>query len=197
MTNASVKPQPAAVAGHTARVIVTRIMSRIDAWYHRRHQLRPLGPALHVGRSAYIGPEIQFADGTVLRTGEMIGTLHFNNASISAIGDGTLQRTGFRFARLMRESLRALAVSAQNDPWLHDVRVYHGITWMPAHGNVVGFESRPLPATLRNRFIKAYLRLLLWTFAPASRTRQRAVIEPRAYWLTRNTLAQNVGKLKA
>lgn len=179
------------------RALVTRIMNRIDAWYHRRHQLRPLGPALHVGCSPYRGPELQFADGTILRDGEMIGTLHFNNASISAIGEGTMQRTGFRFARLMRESLRALAVSSRNDPWLCDIRVYHGITWMPAHGNVVGFESRPLPVTLRNRFIKAYLRVLLWTFAPASRTRQRAVVEPRAYWLTRDTLAQNVGKLKA
>jgi hypothetical protein len=97
----------------------------------------------------------------------------------------------------MRESLRTLAQSAQEDPLLRDIHVYHGVTWLPAHGSVVGFESRPLPTTLRNRMIRWYLQLLLWTFAPASRTRKRAVVEPRAYWLTRQALAQNVGKLKA
>jgi hypothetical protein len=156
-----------------------------------------LGPALHIGCERYRGPDLQFADGTVLRDNEWIGTLHFNNASISAIGEGSMQRTGFRFARLMRESLRTLAQSAQEDPQLRDIHVYHGVTWLPAHGGVVGFESRPLPATLRNRMIRWYLQLLVWTFAPASRTRKRAVVEPRAYWLTRQALAQNVGKLKA
>lgn len=178
------------------RVIVRKIMGRIDARYQRKHRLRPLGPALHIGYQRYHGPELQFADGTVLRDNELIGMLHFNNASISALGDGSMQRTGFGFARLMRESLRMLARSAHDDPQLCDIRVYHGITWLPAHGNVVGFESRPLPATLRNRIIRWYLRLLLWTFAPATRTRKRAVIEPRAYWLTRQALTQNVGKLK-
>jgi hypothetical protein len=179
-----------------ARALVQRLMARIDNWYFHRHQLRPLGPALHIGCSRYRGPDLQFADGTVLRDNEVIGELHFNNASLSTIGDNSTHRTGFRFARLMRQSLRTLAESALSDPLLRDIRVYHGVTWLPEHGNVVGFESRPLAATMRNRFIRGYLRLLLWTFAPASRKRARAVIEPRDYWLTRDTLAQNVGKLK-
>jgi hypothetical protein len=180
----------------TARAIVQRVMAGIDAWYYRRHRLRPLGPALHIGCSRYRGPDMQFADGTVLRDNDLVGTLHFNNASIAAIGEGSLHRTGFRFARLMRQSLRTLAESAQTDPELRDVRVYYGISWLPEHGGVVGFESKPLPATFGSRVRTAYMRLLLWTFAPASRTRARAVVKPRAYWLTRATLAQNLKKLK-
>jgi len=178
------------------RDLVRRIMSRIDAWYYRKHQLRAVGPALHIGCSRYRGPDMEFADGTVLRDNEMIGMLHFNNASLSSLGEGSVQRAGFRFARLMRQSLRMLAESAQNDPELRDIRVYYGVTWLPDHGNVVGFVSKPLPATLRNRFIKAYLRLLMWTFAPKTKARQQVDVQPRAYWLTRGTLAENVGKLK-
>lgn len=178
------------------RGFVRSIMSRIDARYYRRHQLRAVGPALHIGCSRYRGPDMEFADGTVLRDNEMYGTLHFNNASLWAIGEGSAHRTGFRFARLMRQSLRMLAENSHDDPALRDIRVYYGITWLPDHGNVVGFVSKPLPATWRNRFIQAYLRLLLWTFAPASRKRKRAVVQPRAYWLTRETLTQNLGKLK-
>jgi hypothetical protein len=178
------------------RDLVRRIMSRIDAWYYRKHRLRPVGPALHIGCSRYRGPDMEFDDGTVLRDNEMIGMLHFNNASLSSLGEGSVQRTGFRFARLMRQSLRLLADAAQSDPELRDVHVYCGITWLPDHGNVVGFTSRPLPSTLRNRFIKAYLRLLLWTFAPVTKASKRVDVQPRAYWLTRGMLAQNVGKLK-
>jgi len=180
----------------TRKDLVRSLMSRIDAWYYRKHRLRPVGPALHIGCSRYHGPDMEFADGTVLRDNEMIGMLHFNNASLSALGAGSVQRAGFRFARLMRQSLHALAENSQSDPELRDIHVYYGITWLPDHGNVVGFTSQPLPLTLRNRFIKAYLRLLLWTFAPVTKASRRADVQPRAYWLTKGTLAQNVGKLK-
>jgi hypothetical protein len=180
----------------TSRDLVRRIMNRIDAWYYERHQLRPVGPALHIGCSRYRGPDMEFADGTVLRDNEMIGTLHFNNAGLSALGDGSVHRAGFRFARLMRQSLRMLAENSESDPELRNIRVYYGITWLPDHGNVVGFVSKPLPGTLRNRLIKTYLRLLMWTFAPKTKATKRAAVQPRAYWLTRGTLAQNLGKLK-
>jgi hypothetical protein len=177
------------------RDVVRRMMGRIDAWYYRKHQLRPVGPALHVGCTRYHGPDMEFADGTVLRDNEMIGMLHFNNASMSSMGEGSVHRAGFRFARMMRQSLRILAENSHGDPELQDIRVYYGITWLPDHGDVVGFVSKPLPMTLRNRWIRFYLRLLMWTFAPATKARKQADVQPRAYWVTRGTLAQNVGKL--
>src|SRR5262245_35664022 len=97
------------------------ILGRVDAWYSRRHQLRSLGPVLLLGRAQYRGEEIRFEDGTVLRDNDPIGRLHFNNASIAALGEGSMHRVGFRFARLMRESLRRLADAAQSDPTLQDL----------------------------------------------------------------------------
>jgi hypothetical protein len=173
-----------------------RALGLIDAWYYRRHRLRTLGPVLYLGQTRYRGPELRFADGTLLRDNDPIGRLHFNNASIAALGDGSMQRVGFGFARLMRESLRALAEVAHSDPALRDVRVFQGMTWLPAHGEVVGFVSTPMPRTWRTRLLARHFRMLMWVFAPAARIRAREHAEPRFYWLTRTALTQNLGKLK-
>lgn len=177
------------------RRLALTVLSRVDRWYQRKHRLRALGPVLRIGCVRYRGPQREFPDGTVLRENEWIGELHFNNSSIAAIGDGSLHRTGFRFAKLMRESLRMLAEAAQSDAELRSIAVYHGVTWIPDHGNVVGFVTTPRPKTWRTRILGAYMKLLMWTFAPASRTRERANTEPRDYWLTQRMLTQNAHKL--
>jgi hypothetical protein len=177
------------------RHLAIKILSRVDAWYERRHRLRPLGPVLRIGYVRYRGPQREFEDGTVLRENEVIGRLHFNNASIAAIGEGSLHRAGFRFAKLMRESLRTLAAASQSDPELRAIRVYHGVTWIPAHGDVVGFVSTPRARSWRTRVLAGYFKLLRWTFAPSARTRARSAAEPRDYWLTRRMLVRNAHKL--
>ncbi|HEY6644052.1 YkoP family protein [Povalibacter sp.] len=173
-----------------------RMLGWVDAWYYRRYRLRTLGPVLFLGKARYRGPSLQFDDGTLLQENDSIGRLHFNNASIAALGEGSMQRVGFRFARLMRESLRQLDQMARVDPSLSDVRVFQGVTWLPAHGQVVGFVSTPLPKDFRWRLLTAHFRLLSWVFAPAAKIRDRDDAEPRLYWLTRDALAKNVGKLK-
>jgi hypothetical protein len=175
--------------------LARKTLERIDRWYYRRHRLRTLGPVLYLGRSRYRGPELRFEDGTLLRDNDPIGRLHFNNASIAALGEGSMQRVGFRFAKMMRESLHTLAEAAQSDPSLRDLAVFQGVTWIPAHGAVVGFVSTPMPKTWKTRLLASHFRLLSWVFAPAARIRERRA-EPRLYWLTRAALAQNVGKLK-
>lgn len=173
-----------------------RILGWVDAWYYRRHKLQTLGPVLFVGRTRYHGPELRFEDGTLLRENDFIGRLHFNNASIAALGEGSMHRVGFRFARLMRESLRKLAEAAHTDPTFADVRVFQGTTWIPAHGEVVGFVSTPLPKSWKTWWLSAHFKMLMWVFAPSARIRGREQAEPRLYWLTREALSRNLGKLK-
>lgn len=177
------------------RALLRRVLERVDGWYSRKHQLRPLGPVLLIGYARYRGPELQFDDGTRLRDNDPIGRLHFNNASIAAVGEGSIHRVGLRFARLMRQSLRDLAEFAQSDPLFRDVRVYQGVTWIPAHGEVVGFVSTPMPRTWRSRLLRPHFKLLMWAFAPAAAIRARAA-EPRLYWLTQTALLHNLRKLK-
>lgn len=181
------------------RAPIRRMLEAIDAWYYRRHRLYALGPVLYLGRDRYRGPDLDFDDGTSLRDKEPIGRLHFNNASIAALGEGSLHQTGLRFARVMRLSLLRLAECAHSNPEFQDVRVFQGVTWIPEHGKVVGFVSRPLPQGLRTLLLAAYFRLLLWAFAPAALTRQKfsqtGGAKPRVYWLTRTALQRNLDKL--
>lgn len=176
--------------------LAQRALALVDAWYYRRYKLKTLGPVLFVGRTHYRGPELKFDDGTLLRDNDVIGRLHFNNASIAALGEGSMHRVGFRFARLMRESLRKLAEAAHNDPAFADVRVFQGTTWIPSHGEVVGFVSTPMPKTWKTRLLSAHFKMLMWVFAPAARIRNREQAEPRLYWLTREALSRNLDKLK-
>lgn len=181
------------------RAPIRKLLEAVDAWYYRRHRLHALGPVLYLGRDSYRGPDLHFDDGTSLRDKEPIGRLHFNNASIAALGEGSLHQTGLRFARVMRLSLLRLAECAHSNPEFQDVRVFQGVTWIPEHGKVVGFVSKPLPQGLRTLLLAAHFRLLLWAFAPAAKTRQKISqtggAEPRVYWLTRTALQRNLDKL--
>ena len=133
---------------------------------------------------------MRFEDGTLLRDNDPIGRLHFNNASIAALGEGSLNRVGFRFAKLMRQSLRALAEVAQSDPSLRDVSVFQGMTWLPAHGEVVGFVSTPMPKSWRTR--------LSPSLSPADERVRAGGAHSRAQrgaavvWLTREALIRNL-----
>ncbi|AMN45719.1 hypothetical protein ACG33_01075 [Steroidobacter denitrificans] len=178
------------------RWISRKALSLVDTGYLRWRRLRPLGPALYLECTRYRGPELRFEDGTLLRDKDALGRLHFNNANIAALGEGSMHRVGLRFAKLMRESLRHLAEAASSDPQLQDVRVFQGVTGMPAHGEVVGFVSTPLPRTWRSRLLAGHFRLLIWVFAPAARIRARARTEPRLYWLTRSALMRNLHKFE-
>ena len=171
-------------------------MERVDVWYNRRHRLQAVGQVLLVGRVRYRGPEKLFPDGTLLRPDDVIGQLHFSNRNIAGLGASSNTKfTTFRFARLMRESLRLLVHSAHNDPVLSTISVFTGVTWIPAHGDIVGFISEPLPKTWRNWWLGPYFKLLSWTFAPSAAGRERRNAQPRVYWLTRTMLAQNLKKL--
>jgi len=176
------------------RSAARKTLSAIDGWYFRKHHLQTLGPVLYLGRSRYRGPEVHFEDGTSLRDNEPIGRLHFNNASIAALGEASLHRTGLRFAKLMRLSLYRLAQCAQSNPDFSDVSVFEGVTWIPEHGTVVGFVSKPVPRSMRRLLLTAHFRLLLWAFAPSAQTRARGGAEPRVYWMTRTALSRNLGK---
>lgn len=189
------RPQPSSPESPTdwVRQITQSALCKVDDRYHRRHGLQPIGEVLYAGRARYHGPAREFADGTRLTPGDFIGTLHFNNARFPRIEADTATRAALRFARLMLESMRILADRARQDAGFADLTVYHAVSWLPPHGQRIGFITEPFPDGPRKRLIAAYFRLLVWAFAPAEQTRVAARPDPTVYWLTRKELRRRFG----
>jgi processive 1,2-diacylglycerol beta-glucosyltransferase len=178
------------------RQITQSCLRRVDDLYRNRHRLQPVGEVLYVGRSRYRGPAMEFADGTRLAPGDLVGTLHFNNARFPKIEADTSRRAAWRFVRLMLESVHILADRARQDPMFSDLAIYHAVSWLPPHGQWMGFITEPFPDGPKKRLIAAYFRLLVWAYAPAEQTRASARPDPTIYWLTHKELLRRFGDVR-
>jgi hypothetical protein len=177
------------------RLALRSALSRVDKLYRLRHRLRPVGPVLFVGRARYAGPPRQFADGTRLLPGDVLGTLHFNNARIAALEALTPTAIALRFRRLLLESLGTLAQLGSEGGPFDDVAVFQGIGWW-RQGETIGFLSEAFPEGRRKRFLTLHIGLLVWAFAPRFSTALAARPEPRISWITRAALIKRFGKAK-
>lgn len=171
----------------SARLLVRRCLTAIDLVYRRLHRLRRVGSMLLIGQTRYRGPSRSFPGGTTLEPGDLLGTIHFDNASIAALETGTPAATGLKFARQLLRSLRSLGELVARDEAFRDVTVFQGIGWI-RHGAEVGFIHEPHPPGYRQRFLAWYLRLLVWAFAAEERTAELSRPEVTVSWLTRDVL---------
>ncbi|HYJ17918.1 MAG TPA: hypothetical protein VEW72_01960 [Burkholderiales bacterium] len=164
-------------------------LGRIDGYYQRANDLQAVGPVLYLGRARYQGPAIRFEDDTPLDSGDEVGILHFNNIRFSQMESGTSAAAALGFARLMLESMHDLAERAFQDPAFCNLAVFHAVSWLPAHGQRIGFVTKPFPFGWKRRLLIVWFQLLVWAFAPARQSR-RARPDPHFYWLTRKSLLQ-------
>ncbi len=161
----------------------------VDFFYRRLMHLQPVGPLLYIKPLRYAGPARKLASGQVLLPGDPVGELHFNNTGL-AEAQRRGKNSGFVFARLMMDALHQLASAVQKDPKLGQLVGFQGVTWIPAHGQRVGFEAQPLPDNWRTRLLSGYFRLLLFAFNPASSKRMRGRLQPSLFFLSRERLLQ-------
>ncbi len=172
------------------RTAARAAMLGIELGYRRAHELEPLGRVLLVGRSRHRGAAVTLPDGTRIERGATIGSLHFNNLGFSRLTSSSARATAHAFAREMLGSMQALADAARSEARLAGIDAFHATTWLPPHGERIGFVALPLPPSRAIRVRAAWFRLLVWTFAPARETRERARPRPHAYWLSRRALIE-------
>jgi hypothetical protein len=167
-----------------------RAVSLGELGYRRYFRLQAVGPMLYLGQTTHRGPARVLADGTSLNPGDSLGILHFNNARIADLHRPHVN-PGFVFTRLLRSSLAILAQRAQSDPVLRPVVAFRGVTWIPPHGQRIGFEVEPLPDGLRTRWLQWHFHLLLYVFAPEINPGTARRLRPYVFWLTRRQLIRH------
>lgn len=182
-----------------ARAIVTTLPWRAvhggyllqERVYRRAFGLRAIGELIYLGRTRYRGAARRLADDTRIDSGDPLGVIHFDNLRLAAIErqPGNPRHREFVFLRLLRNSLAVLAQTIRVDPELKDLAGFRGVTWMPARGRHLGFQTEPMPPGLRAHWLKLHFRLMLYAFYPET-TRQASDFKPYVYWLTRRQLLQ-------
>jgi len=145
-----------------------------------RYRIRPHG-----------GPPVSLHDGTVIKKGDPLVELHFDNARL-------LQRVGaagwnpWQALPLIDADLRRLNRLLQSGE-LPPVRALYGVTMYAAAGPRVGFEVHPVPHTVGWELERFYLIGLLPIYHPdgwREFDRMRRNRWPAELWMSRERLAR-------
>jgi hypothetical protein len=165
-------------------------MSWYDAWWRRRHRVERFDELISFSFERFSGERRVMNDGTCIEPGDALAILHFNRECFSGPlhQSRDYMRNALRFRKLILASLARLANEIHRHEKLMQVKAFHGISWLPPHGEKLGFVIEPLPDSALTRVRQFYFRLLLRAFFPQVAARESKRIRPHAYWLTRQNL---------
>lgn len=169
---------------------------RLQRWFERRYQIRPVGDGgyvLRVGLVRHRGPRYEFSDGTTVRHGDLVAELHMDNARVAALheeGHG-----GLRFRREVFRMLPALARDLREKPEFRDVQAVCGASLFWQEATFAGFEHRPFDPFTR-WWLGWWERFLLARYHPAGGRRlgEGRRTELRQVWITRRTLERHAAR---
>ena len=172
-------------------------MSWYDAWWRRKHKVERFDELISFSFESFSGERRVMNDGTWIEPGDPLAILHFNRECFSGPLHQTRHQTrdymrnALRFRKLIITSLSRLAMDVNNHEKLMQVKAFHGISWLPPHGEKFGFLIEQLPDSALTRARTFYFRLLLKAFFPQVAERENKRIQPHAYWLTRQNLLKH------
>lgn len=164
-----------------------RCMSWYDGWWRRRHKVEKFDELISFSFEKFIGQARVMNDGSRIEQGDLLAILHFNRECFSSASHDYM-RNALRFRKQIFSSLSQLAKDVSQHEKLQQVKAFHGISWLPPHGEKFGFLIEPLPDSILTRARRFYFRLLLRAFFPQVAVRESQRLQPHAYWLTRRNL---------
>lgn len=173
--------------------LVYRFMCWYDAHWRRRHGVEKFDELLSFSFEQYAGESRIMNDGSRIEPGDWLAILHFNRECFinSSANPKDYIRNALRFRKLLLSSFKQLAHDINANEKFVMVKAFHGVSWIPPHGEKLGFLIERLPDSTLNHVRKFYFKLLLKVFFPHIATAEKNPIQPHAYWLTRNNLLKN------
>lgn len=167
-----------------------RFMCWYDAHWRRRHGVEKFDELLSFSFEQFSGERRMMNDGTWVEPGDWLAILHFNRECFvnSSANPQHYIRNALRFRKLLLTSFRQLARDIDRNEKFVMVKALHGISWLPPHGEKLGFLIERVPDSSLNFIRKMYFKILLTVFFPHVSALDKRPIQPHAYWLTRQNL---------
>lgn len=143
----------------TLRQLPQTLLHHFDALWDKLGGIHPAGGQAdnlyRVGLSRFPLPDMQLKDGRVVRRGDWGAEFHVNNPLLVGIG----------LRRGIRESPQHFAALARDlqQPPLQDAQVVYCLSSLWGSLNLLGFESRDVPPTMRRR-LRGWANVLRWVF---------------------------------
>lgn len=173
--------------------IFYRLLCWYDARWRRMNNVEKFDDLLSFSFIKFSGDPKVMDDETWIEPGDCLAIIHFNRECFVNPSNDLRQNTrnALRFRRLIMSSFRQLARDVCDNEKFRDVKAFHGISWLPPHGEKLGFEIEKVPGSISNYVRKFYFTVLLKTFFPYLALQETHRIEPHAYWLTKQVLLKN------
>lgn len=180
-----------------------------DEAYRRFHRLEDLPVDgtifFRLGRTRYRGRPFVLSDGTLVRPGDPVGTLHLHNEGLAVLHrrHRSAWRVGLAFYHAFKATLRELARRVAEDPRNAGLVAFYAETIFWSGGPRAGFDVGPFQSRLWAAVVGAYQRALLGRYHPlgperASQGRERGRYrKARAIWISRAGLQARYGARSA
>lgn len=167
-----------------------RFMCWYDGYWRRKHGVEKFDELLSFSFEKFSGKRRVMNDGSWIEPGDWLIILHFNREFFigSSANPQHSIRNALHFRKLLLSSLGKLAKHIDENEKFKRVKVLHGISWLPPHGERLGFLIEPKPNSIFSFFQALYFKLLLKVFFPHVAVSGKKPIQPYAYWLTRRNL---------
>ncbi len=177
-----------------------------DLWeklFARLYHVRSVGGSgghgvLRWNPRRYKGADFTLADGTVVRNGDVIGEIHFDNDRVLELSRGAASEGGAALAvmRAVAEGLGDLARAVKSGEIGPEVKCFWGLSMFHRGAERLGFQVEPVRGFYRREIVGGFEKLVISVYHPEGLrrlTRGRAGLVPREIWLSRTTLEERYG----
>lgn len=147
-------------------------------WVYHLRTASPEDPMLHFRSRVYHGALVEMNDGYMIRNGDPVIELHFDNKKLFELGmtSRSSMHLAIRMIRAMEQQLPDLARQVAMEPELCSAKAIYGVSMINRGPEKFGFTVRELAPGPFSFVSKQYLKLLLSVIHPAGtkRLKQRS-----------------------
>ncbi|MFS0872061.1 polysaccharide deacetylase family protein [Paenibacillus xylanilyticus] len=195
----STQPQPQLSPWKRGVVALWLGWEKLFHWVYHLRTASPEDPLLHYRSRVYHGALVEMNEGQVIRNGDPVIELHFDNKKLFELGmtSRSSMHLAIRMIRAMEQQLPDLARQIATEPELRSAKALYGVSMINRGPEKFGFTVKELPPGPFSSASKVYLKLLLSVIHPSGtkRLKQRSEqLVPKMIAMPLDTLMERYGQ---